>query len=204
MSRFGYAFVHALYFTIISVCILMPAWRIISAWLHEKILGARSALPALCLLFGLSGLCWYFGGEKLALGFVLLLTIVNLLFPWFNNWLEHAAVRRMHYDDMDKYRQAIERDPTNTGAHEFLADRLMERRQYTEAIAEYEIVVALTKKANTHERWKLQRAIAAKERQARESLVACEKCDALSPIGTRTCPLCGLPSRKIYGAASRT
>ncbi len=192
---FRSALLNSLCYTIICVCILMPAWRMLSAWLWERIISAWSAILGLVLLFGLLVVSWHFGREEGAFIYVILLTTTNLLFPWFNRWLDGAAASHLRGDDMEKYRRAIEQDPTNAAAHEFLADALMELRRYDEAIAEYEIVVAQAKHTKTHEQWKLRRAIAAKEHQKCRSMVACTQCDALSPAGTATCPLCGKPLR---------
>jgi len=190
----GSAFLTSLGYTIISVCILMPAWRMLSAWLWERIISVGSAILGLTLLFGLLILSWHYCGVKGACIYAILLTSTNLLFPWFNTWLDGAAVNHMRSDDMEQYRRAIEQDPNNLAAHEYLADALLEQRRYDEAIAEYEIVLK-GKHVTSIEKWKLRRAITAKERQQQPRMLACTNCDALSPAGTKVCPLCDTPLR---------
>ncbi len=166
----------------------------LSAWLFERIISGWSALLGLALLFGVLIISWHWGTEG-AFIYAILLTTTNLLSPWFNRWLDGAAVTHLHTVDMEKYRRAIEQDPANAAAHEYLADALQDMHRYDEAIAEYETVISLGKHARVHDQWKLRRARAAKERQRRCPKEACSKCDALSPSGTEFCPLCGARMR---------
>lgn len=194
---YGFAFTNALLFTLIGVCFAMPVLRILGAWMLDRTISTAVALSSLLILFSLMGISWKFGGPPWALVYILLVTISNLCFPWFSGWMDKASLGRMRHDDMTKYRRAIEQDPRNAAAHEYLADALLENRRYDEAIAEYEIVISLSSNgAATHERWKLKRAHAAKERRARELSQVCAKCDTTCSIEHDVCVYCGSPLKK--------
>ena len=125
--------------------------------------------------------------------YAIILTIANCCSPWFNNWLNRTAHAHMREVDIANFQRAIAQNPDNAAAHEYLGDALMELRRYDEAIAAYKTVMSLAKRATTNEQWKLQRALAAKERRWRRPTIACHHCDAVHPAGTEICPLCGAP-----------
>jgi len=201
VDNYGLAFLSALMYTLISVGIAMPALRIISAWLIESAITAWSAVTALLLILGISAVCWFVGGPEWTLVFVIVLTISNLIHPWMSGWLDSATIGRMRGEDMQKYRRAIEQDPTNAAAHEYLADALMEIRRYDEAIAEYEIMLSLTPRPTVQEKWKLRQALSRKERRRPRADVICRQCDAANAPANAECLNCGAPLRKNYARA---
>ncbi len=174
----GLAFGAALAMALVGMIVAIPISMILRAWLVDGTLEAHFALAALGLVMGLVGVTWAAQGTGWALFCVAMLIGGCVVLPLLGARMNSNAMRGMKEDDLAKYRNAISIDPNNASAHAFLADALMESKQYGEAIAEYETAIALSPRYETWHR-KLRRAM-----QAQSGYTA--------PTRLRPCRNCGL------------
>ena len=150
------------------------------------------------MLFGLIMTVIYLAVSALLTGTVAVFIIyaVILYGPWVGMKLvlrgaERAMSRRMVTDDERRYWRALERDPTNAGAHEYLGRLYKKRRMYEAAIHHLQESLRLASEQPSV-RWQLQDAIAEQEKQrgAPGAVAQCLHCRQAVPPGP-FCPQCG-------------
>lgn len=187
----GNAFGAAIGMLILGLVVAIPISMIMRAWLVDGTLEAHFAVGAIGLVLSMVGVTWAAQGTGWMLLCVALLAVGCIAMPLVGARLNTNSLRRLKNDDLAKYRNAIAIDANNASAHAFLADALMESKQYGEAIAEYETAIALNPRAEAWQR-KLQRAVQEQAGQKVQTrLLVCPRCGAESATSAKSCARCG-------------
>lgn len=162
------AFTMAFGFAILGLIVAIPVTQVLRAW-SEGTIDGLGAIGVVLVIFTLFAAVWQTAGTVAMLFFVALLLLICIAGPiWWTitNKREHADLRD---GKIDKCREALERDPTNSSAHAFLGDALMEKKSFIAAVVQYEEAIRL---APNDRRWqtKLKNAQAAlEEKQLKEA-----------------------------------
>ena len=131
-------------------CMGLIAWWIFSAWL-EKVLTFAEAGIGLTLLAGAFALGvttiiaggWGFIGVLAFIYLVLLMIVAWEYVYWRRRERQHL------FSEVERYQDAIMRDPRNAAAYSFLAKTHLALRQPDEAIAALEQALALDPESHT-------------------------------------------------------
>lgn len=152
---------------ILTACTGLIAWWLLANWFDKTIDLAEAAvgagLLAIAFLLGLGSIVrggWGFLGV-VAIVYSVLLTLAC----W--EYLYWRQRERQHWlGEIDRYQEALQRDPANAAAYSFLGDACMKVRDYDQAVAAFEKALQLEPESKK-DRVLLARA---KERQARSAL----------------------------------
>jgi tetratricopeptide (TPR) repeat protein len=104
--------------------------------------------------------------------------------------------RQMLEEDAERFRAGIEFDEKNAAAHAFLAAVYRKQGRLKEAVAEYEIALALDPNDGAS---RANLKALAEQLQAREIVVRCPRCDTLLDAGRKSCPQCGWSRSTVQG-----
>jgi tetratricopeptide (TPR) repeat protein len=144
--------------------IALVAWWIFGAWL-DRTLGAKEAWIGLCLLaaaFALGVVSIIAGGW----GFLGIIGLVYLAVVALSAY-EYTYWRRRERDhylaEVERYKEAIERDPSNAAAYTFLGEACLRLGRFEEAEAAFEAALELDPESKRDRRLLLL----AQERRAR-------------------------------------
>jgi len=153
--------------------------REVEVW--QGLIGASLAVGAIVLAVSLAASAWYYPSLTL---------VIFIMVIWHVARAVEAGVRQqqMLAQDAQRYLEAIEADGKNAAAHEFLADVYRRQGRIEEAIAEYEIAVALDPD-DTEVRGKLNGAV--RELQERAGPQSCPRCNRSLEEAAGACPGCG-------------
>lgn len=141
---------------------IWPALRWYHAWIRERVLGTAVAV---CLCGGHVLVLFFLYELHDSVLFLVYLGALNallLLEPSLSRRVPAHQLDGIHDHDIARYRQLITEHPEQGRFYTALADALMARREYDEAIANYELAVAYTPGACRTEQHKLKRARAAR------------------------------------------
>ncbi len=184
---------------VVGIMVAIPISMILRAWLVDGTVEAHFAVLGIGLVLGMIGVTWAAQGTEWMLLCVALLMGGCIALPLLGARGNTVAMRRMKDQDLAKYRNAIAVDPNNASAHAFLADALMESKQYGEAVAEYETAVALSPRNETWHR-KLKRALQEQAGQKIQTrLLVCSRCGKESATSAQSCARCGETLQMGFG-----
>ncbi len=123
----------------------LVTWWILSNWLVEQTLNAEEALIGLCFV----AVAFFLGvGSVIAggWGFLGVLAIVYAAILGLVAWQYIYWRRRDHEHylaEVEKYEDAIDRDPTNAAAYSFLGESYLRLSRFEEAEAALEVALEL-------------------------------------------------------------
>lgn len=187
----GNAIAAGLLVVLVVIGIAVPFLLILNAWMVEQTLNPGLALSALAALLILPFAIWQTQGTIWMFLCIAVVTGGCAALPFLHTQVDKRARSHMRDEDIAKYRRAIQFDPKNAAAHGFLADAYMESGLYDEAIAEYETAIELDPHSSHKERWKLRKAIEAKQGLTRPRIIVCDECQGETPVGNKVCAHCG-------------
>ncbi|MCS6861640.1 MAG: tetratricopeptide repeat protein [Abditibacteriales bacterium] len=188
-------FAIGLLLVLVVVGMTVPFLMILHAWIVEESLNTGLALAALGALLIFPFVIWQTQGTIWMFLGVAGMVAGCAALPYLSAQRDKCLLNRLREEDIAKYRRAIEFDPKNAAAHAFLADAYMESGLYDEAIEAYQKAIELDPHHTRPERWKLQKAIDAKQGKTRPRLLVCDACQGETPHGNRVCAHCGATLR---------
>ena len=191
----GSTFAIGLLLVLVVIGIVIPFLIILNAWMVEQTLNTGLALAALGALLIFPFLIWQTQGTPWMFLCVAGVVAGCAALPRLNAQTDKRILDRMRNEDIAKYQRAIQFDPKNAAAHSFLADAYAQSGLYDEAIEEYQKAIELDPHHAHAERWKLQKAIDAKQGKTRLRIIVCDECQGETPHGNKVCAHCGATLR---------
>lgn len=194
----GSIFATGLLLVLVIVGLTVPFLMILNAWIVEESLNTGLALAAMGALLIFPFLIWQTQGTVWMFLCVAVVVAGCAALPRLTARADKRMLNCLREEDIAKYRRVIEFDPKNAAAHAFLADAYAQSGLYDEAIEEYQKAIELDPHHTHAERWKLQKAIDAKQGKTRPRIIVCDECQGETPHGNKVCAHCGATLRMSF------
>ncbi len=123
---------------VIGLLAVVPIMRLINAWLVERHMDIKLAVPLLIAHVGIIGVLWQMHLQGTILLYLLALLLQWAVTPLFANMNDWLTIRALVRRDIARYRYMLRHDPNNANALIGLANAYIQMGQEDEAIAAYE------------------------------------------------------------------
>jgi tetratricopeptide (TPR) repeat protein len=183
---------------------------VLKTWLIDQTIDFGIALAIILALCCATGGILKTQNQTWIVAWAFALVVCCTLLQPLSTHMNQRALNRMHNDDIEKYRKALEFDPSNASAHRFLGDIYFKQDRYDDAIVEYKAaikldphdVVALRRKLNYVLDLRLEaqhghatlpgtNQPAAAPSAPRQDVTMCPSCRMDTPSDGKTCVHCG-------------
>jgi len=203
---FGAAFLIVFKVAICAFVFGGAAWLVMSSLLNRTLTATEAGLILSGLLVVMFLTISYALNKGFAAAFALLLlgAAGYVGFQYSVKLADRRLNRSFDNEDIAKYLEAIDLDPTNVAAHSLLADVYRRQGRDEEALKEYEIAVQMSPNLQEERYWvqRLRRKIEQGEYgpDASEALdTPCPMCGAIVPGSREFCQDCGHRLGKAKG-----
>jgi len=113
-------------------------------------------------------ICGMLGELEIGLGLFMFVSAVLFVQPIYDRYIGKKRFISMADEEIVRCELLVREHPENAAYHSALARAYARRRRYTEARAEYELVIAMLPDQSTEERRQLKQVIVAQEEYAAE------------------------------------
>jgi len=174
------------------------AYWIFSAWMNRTLSIAEAGGLMAGLVVATFFLVSFALDADFAAIFALLLIVAAGVFGvWqYSHFADRRLSNRFDEEDIARYLEAIDLDPSNAAAHSLLGDMYRKQQKYEQALHEYEEAVRISPELQEERYWiarlkdKLAR-IQYADRPGEEMDTPCPACRAIVPGYAERCQECG-------------
>ncbi len=159
-------------------------------WLVDDVLESGIAIGIICAILIGSGWILKTSSPLLMLLWTILLIGGSLVWPTLSALSDKNALRQIHADNIEKYKNIIAHDASNAAAWRELGEVYFKLNAYDEAIAAYKEAIKLNPRDVQEIRRRLNRALEYKAELPSQKQVVCKYCHQETPAG-RACTHCG-------------